>query len=121
MHFIEWHYIATFPSINFNIHLVFFTVLRLCYPCWSDMLTLLIGIQSGDLYSLEAVAFHLWQLFFGYEVWCGVLCSLCTLVIALQRLLRLDGCSLVPLTCVRMSCCFCIVNQGAPSCNIYHT
>ena len=31
-----------------------------------------------------------------------------------------DGCSLVPLTCVQVSHCFCIVNQGAPSCHICH-
>ena len=31
-----------------------------------------------------------------------------------------DGCSLVPLTCIGVSHCFCIVNQGAPSCHTYH-
>ena len=89
MHFVEWHYIASCPCIDFNVHLMLFRVLRLCNPGWTDMLTLLIGTQSGDLYSLEAVAFCFWQLFSGFEVQCGVLCSLCTLVIVLQRLLKL--------------------------------
>ena len=31
-----------------------------------------------------------------------------------------DGCSLVPLICVRVSCCFCIANQGAPFGHIFH-
>ena len=89
MHFVEWHYIASCPCVNFNIHLMFLRVLRLCNPGWSDMLTLFIGTQCGDLYRLETVAFHLWKLFSGYEVWCGILCSLWALVIVLKRLLRL--------------------------------
>ena len=31
-----------------------------------------------------------------------------------------DDWSLVPLKCVWVSHCFCIVSQGAPSCHIYH-
>ena len=60
LHLIEWHYIASCPCVYFNVQLVLLSVLRLCNPGWSDMLTLFIGAQSGDLYSLEAVACHLW-------------------------------------------------------------
>ena len=40
------------------------------------MFTLLVGPQSEDLNSLEAVAGSLWKFIFGHEVQCGVLCSL---------------------------------------------
>ena len=89
MYFVMWHYIAPSSCINFNIYLMHVKSLGLCYPWWLDMLTLLIGTQSGDLYSLEAVALHLWQLLSGNEVWCGILNSLSTLIVVLCSLLRL--------------------------------
>ena len=57
MHFVEWHCIASCPCIDLSFHLMLLIVLRLCNPGWLHMFTLFVGTQSGDLYSLEVIAF----------------------------------------------------------------